>query len=134
VSLSHHPSTSGKATGKSPSPSSLLARRDPSEGFPSHQGAFVTASGRAFGRRAERAERRFGRARESPRPGRQPEDDRRPDVGRAQATRPIFAVSLMSATSAFSSRFASFLNRTQALPMLAFPSSCRPVCSTAEPG
>ena len=66
--------------------------------------------------------RRFGRARESPRPGRQPEDDRRPDVARAQATRPIFAVSLMSATSAFSSRSASFLNRTQALPMLAFGS------------
>jgi hypothetical protein len=78
--------------------------------------------GRAFGRRAERAERRFGRARGSPRPGRPPEDDRRPDFARAQATRPIFAVSLMSATSAFSSRSASFLNRTQALPMLAFGS------------
>jgi AAA domain-containing protein len=67
-------------------------------------------------------ERRFGRARESPRPGRQPEDDRHPDVARTQATRPIFAVSLMSATSAFSSRSTSFLNPTQALPMLAFGS------------
>jgi hypothetical protein len=68
------------------------------------------------------AHRRFARARESPRPGRQPEDDHRPDVARAQATRPIVAVSLMSATSAFSSRSASFLNRTQDLPMLAFGS------------
>ena len=74
------------------------------------------------GARAERTYRRFGRARESPRPGRQPEDDRRPDVARAQASRPIFAVSLMSATSAFSSRSASFLNRTQVLPTLAFGS------------
>ena len=48
--------------------------------------------------------------------------ERRPDVARAQATRPIFAVSLTSVTSAFSSRSASFLNRTQALPMLAFGS------------
>ena len=43
------------------------------------------------------------------------------DAAAAQATRPIFAVSLMSATSAFSSRSASFLNRTQA-PMPAFGS------------
>jgi hypothetical protein len=54
--------------------------------------------------------------------GRQPEDGCRPDAARAQASRPIFAVSLMSATSAFSSRSASFLNRTQALPILAFGS------------
>ena len=65
---------------------------------------------------------RFGRARRSTRSGRQPEDDRRPDVARAQATMPIFVVSLMSATSAFSSRSASFLNRTQALPMPALGS------------
>jgi hypothetical protein len=53
---------------------------------------------------------------------RQPKDDRRSDVARAQTTRPIFADSLMSATSAFSSRSASFLNRTHAFPMLAFGS------------
>jgi len=45
-----------------------------------------------------------------------------PDVSQAQATRPILAVSLMSATSAFSSRSASFLIITQVLPMLAFGS------------
>jgi hypothetical protein len=37
-------------------------------------------------------QRRFGGARESPRPGRQPEDDRRPDVAYAQVTRTIVAV------------------------------------------
>ena len=45
-----------------------------------------------------------------------------PDVARAQATRPILAVSLMSATTASSSRSASFLNRTQVFPTLAFGS------------
>jgi hypothetical protein len=49
---------------------------------------------------------------------------------RAQATSPILAVSLMSATSAFSSRSASFLNRTQALPMLASGSRSTFRCAT----